>query len=57
MAYFKANVKSSTDKLSKLSDKCLHIQNLLYVLFKHILISMSNFVGTPNSMRKLFPPY
>jgi hypothetical protein len=62
MAYSKAKLKSSSEKAShcfrpfwirKLSDKCLPIQTLLYISFKHILISLSTFLGTPNSMRIL----
>jgi hypothetical protein len=62
MAYSKAKLKSSSDKAShcfrpfwirKLSDKCLPIQTLLYVSFKHILISLSSFMDTQNSMRIL----
>jgi hypothetical protein len=36
-----------------LYDKCLPIQNLLYVSFKHVLISLTGFMGTLNSMRIL----
>jgi hypothetical protein len=59
MAYSKAKLKSSGDKAShclrpfwkgKISDKCLPIQTLPYVSFKHILISLRSFIGTPNSM-------
>jgi hypothetical protein len=63
MAYSKAKLKSSGDRTSpwfrpfwigKLSDKCLPIQTLLYVSFKHILINLTSFMGTPNSMRILY---
>jgi hypothetical protein len=63
MTYSKANLKSSGDKASpclrpfligKLSENCLPIQTLLYVSFEHILISPTNFTGTPNSMRILY---
>jgi hypothetical protein len=33
----------------RLLDKCLPIQNLLYVSFKQILISLASLMGTPNS--------
>jgi hypothetical protein len=60
MAYSKAKLKSSGDKVSpyfrpfwigRLSNKCLPIWTLKYVSFKHILISLTNFMGTPNSVR------
>jgi hypothetical protein len=60
MAYSKAKLKSNDDKASpyfdkfligKLSDKCLPISTLLYVSFKHILISLGSFLGIANSMR------
>jgi hypothetical protein len=63
MAYPKAKFKSSGDKASpcfrpfwigKLSDICLPIETLLYVSLKHVLISLTNFMGTPNSMRIFF---
>jgi hypothetical protein len=68
MAYPKVKLKSSGDKTSpyfksfwigKLSDKCLPIQTLLYVSIKHILISLTNFIGIPNSYKNVvqyFPP-
>jgi hypothetical protein len=34
--------------------RCLPIQTLLYVSFKHILIGLTNFMGIPNSMRILY---
>jgi hypothetical protein len=37
--------------IRKLSDKCLPIQTLPYVSFKHILINLTSFTGTQNSMR------
>jgi hypothetical protein len=60
MAYSKAKLKSSADKASH----CLRpfwIGNpqtniylyRLYVSFKHILISLSSFMGTTNSLRIL----
>jgi hypothetical protein len=61
MAYSKAKLKGSGDRASpcfrpfwigKLSDKCLPIQTLLYVSLKHILINLTGFMGTPNSMRE-----
>jgi hypothetical protein len=63
MAYSKAKLKSGGDRASpyfrsfwigKLSDKCLPIWTLLYVSFKHILITLTSFMGTPNSMRILY---
>jgi hypothetical protein len=63
MAYPKAKLKSSGDEASpglrkfwigKLSDKCLSLRALLYVSFKHILISLNSFMGNPNSMRLLY---
>jgi hypothetical protein len=63
MAYSKAKLNSSGDKASpcfrpfwigKLSDKCLPILTLLYVSFKHILINLTSFMGTPNSMGILY---
>jgi hypothetical protein len=58
-----AKLKGSGDKASpcfrqfwigKLLDKCLPIWTLLYVSFKHILISLTNFMGTQNSMIILY---
>jgi hypothetical protein len=63
MAYSKAKLKSSGDGAyhcfrpfwtGKLSDKCLPIQTLQYVSFKHILINLTNLIGTPNSKRILY---
>jgi hypothetical protein len=63
MVYFKAKLKSSDDKeshcfipfwIGKLSDKYFIKWALLFFLFKHILISLTNFMGTPNSMRILY---
>jgi hypothetical protein len=34
-------------------DRCLPVRILLYVSFKHILISLTSFLGIPNSMRIL----
>jgi hypothetical protein len=60
MAYTKAKLKSSGDKASpyfrsfcveKLSKKYLPKQTLLYVSFKHILMSLNNFMGIANSIR------
>jgi hypothetical protein len=62
MAYSKAKLESSGDKAShcfrpfwigQLSHKCLPIQTSLYLSFKHILISLSSFMATPNSIRIL----
>jgi hypothetical protein len=63
MAYTKAKLESSGDKASPyfrslwigtLSDKFLHIRAFLYVSFKHILISVTSFMGTTNSIRILY---
>jgi hypothetical protein len=63
MTYSKAKLKSSGDRAShcfrpfwigKLSHKCLPIRTLLYVSFKHILINLTSFMGTPNFMRVLY---
>jgi hypothetical protein len=62
MAYSNAKLKSSGDRASyfrpfwigKLSDNCLAIWTLLYVSFKHILINLTSFMGTPGSMRILY---
>jgi hypothetical protein len=63
MAYSKAKWKGSGDKTSpyfglfwigKLSDKYLPIPALIYVSFKHILISLTSFMGIPNSVIILY---
>jgi hypothetical protein len=63
MAYPKAKLKSSGDKATpyfrpfwkrKISDKYLPIRTLLYFSFKHILISLTSLMDTPNSMRILY---
>jgi ABC-type branched-subunit amino acid transport system permease subunit len=63
MAYSKAKLKSSDDTASpyfrpfwigKLSEKYLAIWTLLHVSFKHNLINLTTFMGTPNSMRILY---
>jgi hypothetical protein len=63
MAYSKAKLKSSHDKaapsfkpfwIGKLSNKCLSIWTLLYVSFKQNLISLTNFMRIPNSIRILY---
>jgi hypothetical protein len=63
MAYSTATLKTSGDKASpyfkpfwmgKLSNKWLPMWTLLYVSFKHILISWTNFMGIPNFMRILY---
>jgi hypothetical protein len=43
--------------IRKLSDKCLPIRTLLCVSFKHNLISLASFKGTPNSMRILYSTF
>jgi hypothetical protein len=62
MAYSKAKLKSSSEKsfcfikfwIRKLSDKYLPILTLLYISFKHKLISVTSYMDTPNSMRILY---
>jgi hypothetical protein len=63
VAYSKAKLKSIGDKsspcftpfwIAKLSDKCLRIRILLYVLFKHVLSSPTDFIGIPNTMGVLY---
>jgi hypothetical protein len=63
MAYSETKLESSGDKASpcfqpfcigNLTDKCLHLQTLLYVSLKDKLISLANFMGTPNSIRILY---
>jgi hypothetical protein len=63
MAYSEAKLKSSGDRASvcfrpfcivKLSDKCLPIRTLLYVSLKHIIINLTSFMGTLNSIRILY---
>jgi hypothetical protein len=63
MAYSKTKLKSSGDKASpyfrpfrkgKLSDKFLRVLALVYVSFKRILVSLTSFKGTPNSIRILY---
>jgi hypothetical protein len=67
MARNKAKLKSSGNKASlcfgrfwieKLSDKILPIQTLIYVSIKHILISLSSFMGIPDyqNIVQYFPP-
>ena len=62
MTYSKAKLKSSGDKASPcfrlfligyLSDKCLPTRTLLHVSFRHIVVSITNFRGMPNSVRIL----
>jgi hypothetical protein len=43
--------------IGKLSDRCLPIWTLLYVSFRHILISLTSFKGTPNSIRISYNTY
>jgi hypothetical protein len=58
MAYSKAKLKISGVKTSpcfepfwmrKLSDECLSIMTSLYISFKHILNSLTDFMGIPNN--------
>jgi hypothetical protein len=62
MGYSKAKLKSNGDEASpcfrllwigKLSEKYLPLRTLLY-FYKHILISLYIFMGTPNTMRVLY---
>jgi hypothetical protein len=43
----------------KLRENCSTVLTLLYVSFKHILINLTRFMGTPNSMRISYnvPPH
>jgi hypothetical protein len=61
IAYFKPKLRSSDDKASpcfrqfwieNVSDRVLPIR--LWVWFKHILISLANFIAIPNSMGILY---
>jgi hypothetical protein len=63
IAYSKENLKISRGNTSpffrpfwigKPLDKYLPIRTLLYVLFKYILVYLTSFVGTPNSVRILY---
>jgi hypothetical protein len=63
MVYSKAKLKSNGGKASpcfrplsirKLPDKYLPIRTLLQASFKHILININWFIGTPNSTRTLY---
>jgi hypothetical protein len=63
MAYSKAKLRRSGDKVSpyfrpiwirKLPDKYEPIRTLPYVSFKNILISLTSFMGTSNSIRLLY---
>jgi len=62
MAYSKAKLKSNGDRASpyfkpmligNMSDTFLSTRTLLYVSVRHILTSLTSFLGTPNSMRIL----
>jgi hypothetical protein len=61
-AYSKAKLKSCGGKvypcfrpfwIGKLSDKYLPIRTLLYILFKHSLISLTSSLGTQNSYQNI----
>ena len=63
MAYSKAKLKSNGDRASpcfkpfligNISDKFLPTRTLLYVSIRHIFISLTSFLGIPNSMRILY---
>jgi hypothetical protein len=63
MAYSKAKLNSNGDRASpyfkqfligNISDKFLPTRTLLYVSFRHIFISLTSFLGIPNSMRILY---
>src|SRR5215813_8574086 len=60
MAYSKAKLKSNGDRASpsfkpflirNVSDKFLPTRTLLYVSVRHIFISLTSFLGIPNSVR------
>ena len=63
MAHSKAKLKHNGDKASpgfkpfltgNVSDKRLPTQTLLEVSFKHIFISLTSFIGIPNSMKIVY---
>jgi hypothetical protein len=63
VVYSKEKFNSNGDKASlcfrpfwigNTPDKYLPIRTLLYISFQHILISLTSFMGTPNSMRILY---
>jgi hypothetical protein len=63
MAYTKAKLKSNGDRASPCfrpflignsPDKCLPIRILLQDSFQQNLISLTSFLGIPNSMRMLY---
>ena len=66
MAYSKAKLKSNGDKASpcfkpfligNMSDKFLPTWTPLCVSVRHILTSLTSFMGIPNSMRILYKTY
>jgi len=63
MTYSKAKLKSNGDRASpcfkpfligNLSDNFLPTRTLLYVSVRHIFISLTSFLGIPNSIRILY---
>jgi hypothetical protein len=61
MAYSKAKLKSSIEHLLVLDhfgqknyQTDVYQYGLYYVLFKHILLNLTSFMGTPNSIRLLY---
>ena len=63
MAYSTAQLKSNGNEASpcfkpflteNMSDKFLPTWSLLYLSFKHIFVSLTTFIGIPNSMRILY---
>ena len=63
MSYPTAKLKSNGDKASpcfkpfltgNISDKFLPTRTLLYVSVRHIFISLTSFIGIPDSMRILY---
>jgi len=63
MEYSKAHMKRNGDRASScfqpflignMSDKFFPNRNLLYISVRHILISVTSFIGILNSMRILY---
>jgi len=66
MAYSKAKLKSNGDKappcfkpflIGNMSDKFLPTRTVLYVSGRHIFISLTSFMGIPNSLRILYKTF
>jgi hypothetical protein len=60
MAYFKEKLRRTGDKtpncfgpfyIGKVSDKCLPTRTFLYISLKQVLINLTSFMGTPNSIQ------